>query len=150
MGNIITPAGTTQFVATLSSPVSALTGDGTTATLIWDTLASGAGYSVSTGIFTAPVAATYLFLISVYCSGITTSHTASILQAIAASGNFQLLTFNLETAKTPGNVAMFPPGVLPLKMASGDTVYFNLQVSNGTKVVAFNTLSTLSAARLIT
>ncbi len=136
-----------QFFATLTTPIANVTGDNTDYTAVFDTV-TGSGYNTSTGIFTAPKAGDYLFLVSMYVSGITASHTSCNLKIVATGGTFQLLTFNLSTARTPANAAMFPPAILPIRMVVADTARVTFQVANGTKVITFDTLSTLSAVRL--
>ncbi len=148
MSNIIDAQRTPFFLATLTTQVSTVTGDGTVYTPIWDTLSSGSGYNTSNGIFTCPIAGEYLFITRFHATGITSSHTYANLLYIATGGSFQTCDFSLAHAFTSSNDVIFTPSVAPIRMSVGDTVHVTVQVSNGTKVINFGTLSTFSGVRL--
>lgn len=136
-----------NFGATLGTPQSNVTGDGTIATLICNTLASGAGYNVSNGIFTAPMAGYYIFPLLIDLLSLTSSHTIGIGTLIATSGSYIFRQLNVGAALNSNNAHMMQ-SIVPVKMSLGDTAYVTLQVSNGAKSVTIGTLSTFSGSRL--
>lgn len=148
MSNILNRNSTTQFVATLSSAASNVTGDGTVYTCVWDT-SSGSGYNTSTGIFTAPQTGDYLFIINLYFSGLTLSMTICSNLLITTSGTYQFGLLSCAGGKSAANTFLLPPGIIPVTMSSGDTAYVTSQISNGGKSATFDTLSMFSAVRLL-
>lgn len=150
MTNIVNSSSTPYLYATLATPVANVTGDGTSYTAVWDTstIISGIQYNTSTGTITCSIAGEYLIIANIYVSGLTTLHTAGTATMTATLGTFQAADFRPSSGKTNTNVMTFTPCVFPLKMAAGDTATISFNVSNGTKVVTFDTLSTLTVARI--
>jgi hypothetical protein len=149
MANIINQQATPFFIATLSSQAANVTGDGTTYTAIWDTLSSGSGYNTSTGVFTAPMDGDYLFLVMVFLTNVGAAHTLGKCNLVTTFGTFKFNEFSPATGRNSATNMMTPPGCVPVPMVSGDTASVTVQVSNSTKTINFDTLSTFSAVRLL-
>lgn len=147
MTNIASPFSIPNVYATLGTAVSSVTGDGTVYTLVWDTLSFGSGYNVSTGVFTAPMNGDYLFLVDCYMTNLTSSHTSCIMQLISTSNSYTFKQFNIESSMNSSNSFLIQ-GFIPTRMSKNDTSSITIQISNGTKVASFSTLSTLSVVRL--
>lgn len=148
MTNLLNSQSSPIFRATLASPVSNVTGDGTNYTCLFDTLSSGSGYNPATGNFTCAIAGDYLLIARINVTGATSSHTTCIGTFVANTGSYLVCDFNLATGKNNTNAMIFTPAILVLRMAVGDTVHFDIKVSNGTKVVTFDTLSQFQGVRL--
>ena len=150
MTNIVNSLSTPYLYATLAAPVANVTGDGTTYTAVWgtSTVIKGIQYNSSTGLVTCIIPGEYLFIAVIYVSGLTSSHTTGIATFVATSGSFQTADFRPANGKTSTNTMIFTPCVAPIMMAAGDTVHIDIAISNGAKVVAFDTLSTLTVSRL--
>ena len=148
MTNILNSQSSPIFKATLATPVANVTGDGTVYTCLFDTLASGSGYNPATGNFTCSVPGDYLLIARVNVTGATSSHTICTGTFVASTGSYLVCDFNLATGKTSANAMIFTPAVMVLRMATGDTVHFDIKASNGTKVVTFGALSQFQGVRL--
>ena len=149
MTNIISAQSSPFFLATLTSSVPNVTGDGTSYTCLFDTVSSGSGYNTSTGNFTCVIPGDYFFIARIYVTGVTSSHTTCKLTFITNTSSYLAGDFNLATGMDASNAMMFPEAVLPLRMAIGDTINVSIQTSNGNKVVTFDTLSQFQGVRLI-
>jgi hypothetical protein len=148
MTNIIQSQSTPYIFATLSSAATNVTGDGTVYTCIWNTLVSGSGYNTGTGIFTCAVPGDYLFSPFIYVSNVALAHTLATATIVATAGSFQTSEFRIGTGKNAAAAMGFTPCIVPVKMAAGDTAQVNIMISGSTKVISFDTLSTLSIVRI--
>ncbi len=148
MTNIIQTQTNPYFYATLASPVNAVTGDATVYTLRWDTLTAGSGYNTGTGLFTCSVPGEYLFIGVIYVTGLTSSHTTAQAAFVVNTTSYQIADFRPSTGRTNTNTMIFTPCTLSVLMAAGDTLRMDMVVYAGTKVVNFDTLSTLTGVRL--
>ena len=128
---------------TIATPLSNVTGDGTLYTTILDTVGSGSGYNTSTGVFTAPNALYYMFSYCFEMTGLTSSHTLSVLKLVSTFGTFQLNYSNIQAGRNSSNVWIIS-GSCTTKMAINDTATLTLQISNGTKVVGIGANSFLN------
>jgi len=128
---------------TLATPLSNVTGDGTTYTIILDTQGSGSGYNVSTGVFTAPQSMYYSFTYLFEVTGLASAHTLCVLNLVATYGTFQLQTLSTGTGRNNSNIFGLK-GNCSVKMTSGDTASFTVQISNSTKVCGLGANSYLN------
>jgi hypothetical protein len=149
MTNLTDVASTPNFLATLSSPITNVTGDGTVYTAIWDTLSSGSGYNTSTGVFTAPISGDYLFLIMMYITNLSVSFNLCQSSLVTTFGTFQFVECNPGSGRNPSNQLIAPPGSIVVPMNVGDTASVTLKVSGSTKTVSFGTLSTFAGAKIL-
>jgi hypothetical protein len=118
--------------AYLNSPLTNVTGNGTSATLKFDTIVSGStsGYSTSTGIFTAPIAGRYLIVTAFTFNNIVNSANGNVSNIQVNSTPYRLAEFSLTAAKTSGNTFV-TNGALIINLSVNDTVSVILQVNNG-------------------
>lgn len=137
INNGIDTANRQFFKATLSTPVSNVSGDGTTYTCVWDTV-TGTGYNTSTGVVTATHAGYFRFTFTIDATGVLSTHTVCIIDAVATFGTFRLNRFELASYSTSAADAIIS-NYFPLKMNAGDQLSINFTASNGTKVVSFGT-----------
>jgi hypothetical protein len=128
---------TPYFHTTLSASLTNVTGDGTSYSIVFDTIANNSGITLSSGIFTASQTGMYQFTIQIAFTGVDTSFTSGLIQLIPNSGLYAREWFNL------GNYA--PSGFQPivtrswtLYLSSGTTVFPTLNVLGGTKTVGIN------------
>lgn len=149
MTNIISSQVSPFFRATLTTPVNTVTGDGTVYNTVFDTLSVGSGYNTGTGIYTAPMSGDYLFSVSMYATGITSSHTAAFITLVSTTQTLQIATYNQATARTVAGAMRSLPAICVVRMSEGDTAYVSYQVSNGTKVINFGAGSYFQGVRLI-
>lgn len=147
MTNIINSNITPYFKATLSSPIANVTGDGTAYTCLFDTLSAGAGYNTSTGNFTAPRSGYYLFSITISATNVASAHTLSLIQLVTTFGTFSFSNLKLSNFKATSNNAIISAFV-PAKMSLNDTASVLWTVSNGTKIVQFDSISSFNGVRI--
>lgn len=124
----------TGFYASASGGV-AITGDGTRATIIFDTLLSGSGYNTATGFWTVPGNGTYLIGTILTTWGYTSANTN---QTIFLSGsNFVITAISIGSVvgayDSVGNLTL--AGMRPFVMTGYDpdnpvTISVLLQVEN--------------------
>ncbi len=143
---------TTQpcFAAYNNATISNVTGDSTVYTAILNTslVNQGSGYSTSTGLFTAPVAGTYLFNFTFTLTGLLVAHTNAIIQFSKNSNTL----ISRHTQVNP--IAMANSGQVSLSgttmwvLAANDTMGVTVNVVGGTKVVGLYSDGTASPFNL--
>lgn len=139
---VMTSAGETTmplqpaFSAYLSSTASNVTGDGTFYTLACNTeiFDQQSNYNNGTYTFTAPVDGRYLFTMIYYMGGILVAHTAGYNTIVTSNTTFACNSMSpFMRSSSAGEVAIDTQ--VFCVMDSADTVYVQMTVSNGTKVV---------------
>ena len=92
------------FHAYLSTNLINFTGDGTNATIVFDTVSTnvGSGYNNSTGVFTAPVTGLYHFTSNLILENMSAANTSLSFTGVASSGGINVLQLN-PTTLTPGS-----------------------------------------------
>jgi hypothetical protein len=128
------------FLAHTGGNKSNVTGDGTTYTILFDTVdqqQGGTNYASGTGIFTAPYTGWYIFQTSVFLSGLTVAHTQGIIEFNfngSAITSWPLYSnFGAMKDATASELG-FGTSIVQY-MSATDTVKIVLIISNGTKVV---------------
>lgn len=141
MGSSATLVTTTTFMAYLSTNQSNITGDGTTATVIFNAAQNnpGTAYNTVSGIYTCPATGTYNFNVVLILSAnsavavftdatltlTTTTRTYTSgnvnFQSVAPTVSNRLTTLSLNTLAT---------------MTAGDTAFVTVTVSGATKVIS--------------
>ena len=129
----------TKFGCYNNSTISNVTGDGTAYTIIFPDLYAGnvgSGYSVSTGIFTAPITGNYVFNTYLNLIGVTALDTSCTVSISYNSGAtiYQLYDANIGAIQVSGSISM--GGGMLLPMTATDTVALVLTVSGSTKTVS--------------
>lgn len=114
------------------------TGDGTAVSVIWENVLidQASNYNNATGIFTAPVTATYLVSANIYISGVGVAHTQGTFDIFKNGVGFlTLYRANTANAACPaaGDLVMNSNSAFPL--TAGDTIKMVVTVSNGAKTV---------------
>jgi hypothetical protein len=87
---------------------------------------NGTCFNVTSGVFTAPVAGTYMFAASLSCDG--------------GNASFGLLHNGVAVSYTPlnyGTTWITAANTWMIELAAGDTVYCTMQAVNGTTVTGF-------------
>lgn len=128
-----------RFVAFVSSNINDVTGDGTSYTVVFDTEDQdvGADYDDTTGIYTAPVAGTYIFTTSISVNDLGVANTAglwSIRVAGSKSREFRFAQADFGNVRTNGN-NYAAAGSFIMNLAAADTVFVTVQVNSGTLIV---------------
>jgi hypothetical protein len=133
MTNILQTTTAQQFIVRQSG-VSNVTGDGTTYTVVYDSLVQGSGIVIGTGIFTCTVPGNFLFSSYINFTNVPSASTASFSQIVTTKAGYQLCNFSpFGYRDASNNSSQGFYCVLP--MSQGDTAYLNAQASNATKVV---------------
>jgi len=125
-----------SFSAYKSSTSSNVTGDNTKFTIIEDTVSwnIGSGYDNSTGIFTAPETAIYLFTGSLDMLGLTSAITGTFFSVVTSNAEIFGDTYNTSVAGVQYPELNMVLSVIA-QMESGDTAYLVMVSGNGPKVV---------------
>jgi len=144
------------FYAYLNTTESNITGDGTLYTFgnavdLTELYDIGNNFDVTTGTFTAPVTGYYLIIGQMKFTGLTSSHTSANMLFTMTSYTYRSNTMN------PWNVYNTTQAILAItmthiaKMTAGDTLQYQANVFNGTKVVDIlsATYDSFISARLI-
>lgn len=133
------------FKAFLTSTQSNFTGDGTSVTIPFDSIASpgyniGTHFDTGTSAFTCPVDGIYLFTSRIFMQGVTSSHTQGIW-GFTSSGTFKLsagMNANFANLRVSGGDEFIYQVVSQGFLEAGDEVTVTGEVSNGAKVVDVN------------
>ena len=144
MVNITDPEKAQSFTATLSTPQSNITGDGTLVTLVWDIVPAGFDYNTTTGITTAKMKCIATFTPNVRLTGLTASHTLGVGGSVATGQSFEWCRYKIGRYRSLSDNKVTISPTIPIILNVGDQVYFTLQISGGTKAVSLDSTSTLN------
>lgn len=137
MTNIIDSGRQPAFLANNSTTRSAVTGDGTIYTLIFNTLINGNNFNTSSGVFTASVSGWYIFNVCVIYGGLNSAETTGTINVITTSVTYPVSNGNPGLCRAPDNSFLLR-GCIMGNMNTGDTAYCTTQVSGSTKGVSIN------------
>lgn len=136
-----------NFIAYLSSNQNNVTGDGTNYTIVFNTEKQdqASNYNNGTGVFTAPVAGTYLINVNVQIFNVGAAHTSALFfLSTSSGGNYVSWQFNPANFKDNLNSAPVLSSSFIVAMALNETASFTIQVSGSTKTVGVSGGSTLT------
>jgi hypothetical protein len=122
------------FLATVTSQISNVTGDGTLYVLVWDAEVFDQGSNFDgTSTFTAPIAGRYLFEVCVGVGGITSSMTDSFCNITTSNRTYTGTLWSPARVQDSNNELSYEFAILS-DMDASDTATVELQISNGTLV----------------
>lgn len=123
------------FLASLTTTVTNVTGDGTTYTFIPDTLVydQGSNFNISTGVFTAPITGKYQFTCFMELNGLTSSYNDVRINAVSTLRTYRMLRIN-PSSIIVGNL-LLSGNTIQVDMNSTNTISFTLLVAGSTKSV---------------
>lgn len=116
-----------------------LTGDGTAYTVIFDGEYEdiGGNYNNTTGIFTCPVAGTYLVCGSIQAANLGAGHTAGQILMTTTVASFNCINANYAAIRDSSNTVGLSFSMLHA-LSAGNTIKLELTVSGSTKTVGVN------------
>lgn len=135
-----------KFSVGVTTPQSNITGDGVTATLIFDNVVSNiqSGYSAITGIFTVPVSGFYHFSSCVALSGITAAHNGAKAYFLVNSTQYVIYRLDAGITRYNGDNTFASSGNIDIDLIAGDTVKVQILVLGDGQVVGTTTEATFS------
>jgi C1q domain-containing protein len=115
------------------------TGDGTSYTVIFNTVLfdQSSNFNTGTGTFTAPYTQKYLFTSAVRLNNLLAAHTSGNLQLISSGNSYFLDQINVGVVKDVSSVAMLNGSAI-VAMTAGDTATIVVNVSGSTKTVGIS------------
>lgn len=125
------------FLAYNSAADSNVTGDGTAATIDFDTEVFDRGGDFAADTFTAPVTGVYRFSSAVRLSGLTASFTTGQLILVTSNRSYLLQQAGVGAMRTAANDLILAGSVLA-DMDAGDTAHVTLGVSGSTKTISID------------
>lgn len=136
-GNITAPLDS-AFLITLGNSQSNVTGDGTTATVNFDTgvFDQNSNFNTGTHTFTAPVTGRYFFSTSVFFGNLSASYTSGQLAIVTSNRTLQITNVNFANLRRSDNLYT-GGGCIFTDMDAADTAIVQATLSNGTKTVSF-------------
>lgn len=125
------------FFAQLNANLGNVTGDGTVYTVPCDNVVvdQSSSYNPATGVFTAPVAGNYLFGASINTQGLTSSMNVYVLKCMTTAREYRLVEMGAYSPSSASQTLQIA-GCIFAKMSAGDTAFFTIRVSGGSKVVS--------------
>jgi hypothetical protein len=133
---------TTQpcFLSHLSANATSVTGDGTTVTIVYDTVdqqQGGTNYASGTGIFTAPFTGWYQFSTNLFLTGLLVTHTEvlCVWTFTGSSISSRFFDNNGGLIRNPSNQLACSGSIITF-MSATDTLKVQLTVGGGTKAVS--------------
>lgn len=140
-GIAILQAAQPAVFATATVSTANVTGDGTTATVIFDSESFDVAgeYNNATGVFTAAFTGNYLFVTAVSLANLGAGHTSGAMLFLTAGANqFYFDSSNYAAVRIAAGGNYTATGTAMLTIAAGTTVAVQVQVSNSTKTVGIN------------
>ena len=154
-GDIMTNTSQPILVAQVNSTLTDVTGDGTTYTVVFDTIASqqGSNFNTGTGVFTVPVAGYYLVSVSLLLNGLTASFTSADLRIAGSAGTYAKKLYNPGVGFIAASTQYAVETTKVISIAAAATIFIQIIVSGSTKTIdivqeSFGPYSYLSIAKL--
>jgi len=134
-----TPVGiASYFSAFKSSTTNNVTGNGTTAVVVFDTAPTnpGGSYNTATGVYTAAATGLYTFFASVTLTNIAVTHTGMELAFTGSVEGMNTSTINPGVVFSPLlSSSLSQPMSTIIRMTAGDTMSISVTVSGSTLTV---------------
>lgn len=130
MTNILIMETVPAMFAYLNTPVSNVTGNGTTYVIKFDTVLFGSGYNTSTGLYTVPVAGIYLCCGSFKYTNIINGANGNLAVFTQNGSAYRISEYATTATKTNSNT-FCTNGMNVFTAAAGDTLSMSAQLNNG-------------------